>query len=297
MKVLVAHPAQQHSYRLGTALKRAGMLDKYATTVYYKSGSLTACVAKLLRAPFRTKAEARYCDALGEEDVIQFCEAEGLLKLLVMHLPVVPNYYYRIKYHTADRFAKKAAKYAIKHHVDAVVTYDDTSPLLFEILREKAPNILRVLDMSSASLPYLRKIYERDLELAPAFAERMRKERSICWDPKVLDRAKREIEATQRFLVPSDFVERSLADSGVLPDQIYRCPYGVDAAQFSPKEYPDDMTAGSRPVRFIYVGGVKELKGISYLLDAFMELPADAAELTIVGGYHETDRDIAPYRV
>lgn len=292
MKVLVAHPAQQHSYRLATALKRAGMLDKYATTVYYKSGSLTALVAKLLKGKFRTKAKERRCEELSDDEVIQFCEGEGLLKLVALNTKYFKKNYIQIKYHTADRFAKKVAKYAIKHQVDAVVTYDDSSPLLFEILREKAPDILRIMDMSSANLLYLREIYEDDTKKAPAFAERMRQERAICWDPEILDRAKREIESTQKFLVPSQFVARSLEFSGVIPEQIYRCPYGVDVSQFSPKDYQEDLITRTRPIRFIYIGGVKELKGISYLLNAFMEIPQDEAELTVVGQYNPEDADL-----
>lgn len=49
MKVLVAHPAQQHSYRLAIALAQSGKLFKYVTTVYHKKKSLTALVAKLLQ--------------------------------------------------------------------------------------------------------------------------------------------------------------------------------------------------------------------------------------------------------
>jgi len=296
VRVLVAHPAQQHSYRLATALKRAGMLDKYATTVYYKAGSLTSLVAKLLKGKFRTKAEERHCEELTDDEVIQFCEAEGLLKLVALNTKFFKKNYNQIKYHTADRFAKKVAKYAIKHHVDAVVTYDDSSPLLFEILREKAPDILRIMDMSSANLLYLREIYEDDTKKAPAFAERMRRERAICWDPEILDRAKREIESTQKFLVPSQFVARSLEFSGVKPEQMHRCPYGVDVNKFSPKESYDPILSRTRAIKFVYVGSVKELKGISYLLDAFKEIPQDEAELIIVGQYNPEDLDITPYK-
>lgn len=296
MKVLVSHPAQQHSYRVATALKKVGMLDKYATTVYYKPGSLTALVAKLLKGKFKTKAEERHCEALSNDEVIQFCEGEGLIKLVALNTPYFKGKYNQIKYHTADRFARKVARYAIRHKVDAVVTYDDSSPILFEILKDKAPNILRIMDMSSANLLYLREIYEDDTKKAPAFAERMKRERAICWDPEILNRAKREIEATQRFLVPSEFVARSLEFAGVKSEQMYRCPYGVDVSQFSPKKYTEILIERNRPIRFIYVGGVKELKGISYLLDAFNEIPADLAELTVVGNYNENDADTAPYK-
>ncbi len=296
MKVLVAHPAQQHSYRLATALKRVGMLDKYATTVYYKKGSLTSVAAKALKGKFRTKAQERHCEELDDTEVIQFCEGEGLLKLVALNTPYFKSRYNQIKYHTADRFAKKVAKYAIKHKVDAVVTYDDSSPLLFEILKDKAPDILRIMDMSAANILYMRDIYERDMKLAPAFAGRLKKERSICWNPVITDRAQREIDATQKFLVPSAFVARSLEYSGVKQEQMFRCPYGVDVLQFSPKEYSDDLVARTRPIRFIYVGGVKELKGCSYLFDAFMEIPKETAELTVVGNYNAEDEDIKPYQ-
>ena len=295
MRILVAHPAQQHSFRLAAALKRAGVLGKYATTVYYKKGSVTALISRLLRGKFRAKAEDRHCRELLDSDVIQFCEGEGLLKLLAMNTGFFKKWYYPIKYHTADRFARKAAKYAVKHKMDAVITYDDSSPLLFEELTQKAPNILRILDMSSASLMFLREIYEADMKKAPEFAERMKRERSICWDPKILDRAKREIGSAQRFLVPSQFVARSLEYSGVRQEQMDRCPYGVDISQFPLKDYDEDLPRKKRPVRFVYVGGVKELKGISYLLNAFLEIPKEEAELTVVGQYSPGDKDIAPY--
>lgn len=93
-------------------------------------------------------------------------------------------------------------------------------------------------------------ISEHDMELAPSFAERMRRERSICWDQDILDRAEREIKATQKFLVPSEFVSRSLAYSGVKSEQLLRCPYGVDIAQFSPKEYKDDLYIKNRAMPY-----------------------------------------------
>lgn len=295
MKVLVAHPAQQHSYRLATALKRIGILDKYATTVYYKNGSLTSFITKFLNGKFKIKAQKRHCEELSDTDVIQFCEGEGLLKLVSLNTPFFKNRYNNIKYHTADRFAKRVAKYAIKHHVDAVVTYDDSSPLLFETLQENAPEILRILDMSAANILYMRNIYEQDIEFAPVFAERLKRERSICWNPKIMDRAKREIEVTQKFLVPSDFVARSLEFSGVKPEQMYRCPYGVDVSMFSPKELDVTLYKCNRAIKFIYVGGVKELKGISYLLNAFLEIPENEATLTVVGQFNSDDQDIKPY--
>ena len=295
MKVLVAHPAQQHSYRLAAALFHAGFLDHYATTVYYKPWSLTALSARVLTGPMREKARARRCATLPDDRVLQFCEGEGLLKLLTMHLPVLRRWYRRVKYHGADRFARKVVSYAVRHQVDAVVGYDDFSSLLFAQLAEKAPEILRIMDVSAANVLYMRQIYEKDFVLQPAFAERLRAERQIVWDPDTIARTKLEIETSQIFLAPSQFVATSLMASGVRAEQIRLCPYGVDGNEFSLKTYPN-YNEIKRPLRFIYVGGVKELKGISYLLQAIARLPKDGAELIVVGSADSSAEALRPYR-
>lgn len=293
MKVLVAHPAQQHSYRLAAALKQKNRLYRYATTVYYKPHSLTALTARLLKGQFKQKAQNRHCNELADNEVIQFCEGEGLLKLLARNTGLFHRYYNRIKYHTADRFAVKAAKYAIKHQVDAVVTYDNTSPLLFEILKEKAPQIRRIADTSAANPLFMKPIYERDFALAPAFSEPLRNERSLVWDPVVQARTEKEIALTQHFLVPSGFVAQSLTVSGITTEQMHICPYGVDTAAFTPKSY--DAPNEDKPLECIYVGGVKELKGIYYLLEAFRQLDSSVAHLTVVGTADTKAEVLQPY--
>lgn len=295
MKILVVHPAQQHSYRLASALAEEGLLYKYITTVYYKQGSLTALAAHFLPSRYKTKARQRRCAELSDEQIQQLCEFEGLLKLLTMNVPALRPFYRNVKYRTSDHFAKKAAEYAIKVGADAVVGYDDYSSLMFEILAHRAPNILRILDVSAANTIYMRQIYERDMELQPEFAARLRSERKIIWDPATIERTKKELKYSQLFISPSDFVSKSLVYSGISSDRIMLCPYGVDTGLFAAKEYPTVAELCSRPLRFIYVGGVKELKGISYLLQAFDKIPENKAALTIVGQVNKTDEDIQPY--
>lgn len=171
MKIIVCHPAQQHSYRLATAIKMDHSLFKYLTTVYYRRGTFTWLVALLLRGRFKVKATNRKCHYLSVHDIKQYCEVEGLMKLLALNIPLFAKWYSFFKYDTADRFARKVANYAIKNDVDAVITYDDCSPLLFEILEKKAPHIVRIMDFSAANQIYMKKIYEHDMELQPDFAK------------------------------------------------------------------------------------------------------------------------------
>lgn len=295
MKVLVVHPAQQHSYRLAAALSKKGWLDKYITTVYCKKPSLTYFASLFLDSGFQKKAQARKCAELADEDVLQFCEAEGLLKLLAMNTSKLRPCYRRIKYHTADRFAKKVVRYAVQHKVDAVVSYDDCASLLFTLLEQRAPQILRVMDVSAANILYMREIYEKDMILQPAFAGQLRKEREIVWNPDNIRRARQEIDHTQIFLAPSQFVAGSLKYSGVADNKIKICPYGVDTAIFAQKNYRPSDEMRHMPVRFIYVGGAKELKGVGYLLEAFLKISRFQASLTVVGQYDVTSDALKPY--
>lgn len=296
MNILVAHPAQQHSYRLAYALEKTGMLYKYVTTVYYKKVSFTALVSKCLLKRYRVKAESRRCEELPDSKILQFCEIEGLIKLLALNTRFFKRHYRTIKYHTADRFARKVARYVFcnRECIHAVITYEDTSPELFEKLAITAPDAIRIMDVSSANCFFMRAIYERDMQLSPEFAKRLREERKICWDSFTTERIKREYQAAQYFLVPSEFVGQSLEYSGIRKDQIFYCPYGVDTNTFCIKEY-ERLLPGTRPLEFIYVGGVKELKGISYLLKAFEKIPQEQAYLTVVGQYNPTDKDTSPY--
>lgn len=281
MKIIVCHPAQQHSYRLATAIKMDHSLFKYLTTVYYRRGTFTWLVALLLRGRFKVKATNRKCHYLSVHDIKQYCEVEGLMKLLALNIPLFAKWYSFFKYDTADRFARKVANYAIKNDVDAVITYDDCSPLLFEILEKKAPHIVRIMDFSAANQIYMKKIYEHDMELQPDFAKKLKEERPAVQSPYIQDRLLREINATQYFLAGSRFVKESLEYSGVKPDQIRVCHYGVDVSQFQRERLLTRKE--NEPIRFVFVGGTKQLKGLSYMLEAFQHVDHQKATFTIIG--------------
>lgn len=296
MKILVVHPAQQHSYHMATALEEKGYLYKYITTVYYKKYSFTHVAAFFLRGTSKVKAKERRCPVLKDNKVVQFCELEGLIKLMIMRSIKFRPFYRRIKYHLTDRFARKVVNYAIKHNVDAVVSYDDYSSVLFEKLKEKAPDILRIMDMSAANILYMREIYDKDKQIQPNFADRLSSERFIVWNKDNIIRVQKELLYTNYFFVPSQFVAESLNYSGIMDNKIRICPYGVDINQFREKEYSTYSKLEKRQIHFIYVGGVKELKGISYLLQAFVMLPKECADLTVVGQVDYEAEDIRPYR-
>jgi glycosyltransferase involved in cell wall biosynthesis len=59
--------------------------------------------------------------------------------------------------------------------------------------------------------------------------------------------------------------------------------YGFDESLF-PTRPPLRAPTGNRPVQCLFVGEVGPRKGLAYLLAAFLNIPADQARLTLVGG-------------
>lgn len=280
MKVIVAHPQQQHSYRLATALKQKGELGAYATTVYMKSGNLTDLASKVLPSFWKKKATGRHCDALEDSDVVQFNEARGLAVLFCRNISFADSLYDAMRRATEDVFAEKVARLVVREGADAVVGYDGCSAALFEKVGELSPETVRIADMSAANALYLRTIYERDEVLKPAFAESLKGWNRI-WDSIDVARTKRELAAADAFLCGSEFVVNSLEYSGIDRELCEICHYGVDTESFPYR--PRREKAEEDPLTFVYLGQVSEHKGIAWLLEAFASIEASRARLLCIG--------------
>lgn len=280
MKVIVAHPQQQHSYRLATALEKRGELGKYATTVYMRPGSLTSLVAKFLPPFWRKKATGRHCDDLPDSDVVQFNEARGLMTLFCHNIPFANAHYDTIRRSTEDAFADKVAKLAASENADAVIGYDGCSASLFERVGQLSPRTVRIADMSAANALYLRTVYERDAILKPEYSDSLKGWNRI-WDSVDVERTKRELAATDAFLCGSHFVANSLSFSGISMDRCEICHYGVDTEAFPFRER--SVCNQGEPLTFVYLGQVSEHKGISWLFEAFSKIEPAQARLICVG--------------
>lgn len=294
-KIIVAHPHQQHSYQLAAGLKKAGMLKKYITTVYYKKHSLTSLLINALKGEIKKRAIARRSVDLNDNDVMQFCELYGLLYLLLMRVTHnnkrILDPYNRF---VSRRFGRKVAKYAIKNNVDAVVCFDTECKEMFEYLERYAPSVVRIMDASAINRLYLKNIYIKDMMINPEFAIRLKNERPELFSKsskKTMYRLKKEIILTDYFLSPSKIVDESFIYSGVEKSRLLRCPYGVDLTGFKYQE----KKACFKSLNVIYVGGIKELKGFGTLLKAFNRINPKVASLTVVGMGNKNDEDISPF--
>ena len=281
LKVLIAHPGKQHSYQTAIAVERMGADLIYCTTVYDKPGSITHIIKNFLKGIDRSKAETRSCAQISNDKVFQKLELYGLYQLLMNRICKSYEKKQRINDTINDRFGRKIASLAEKENVDVVVSYDNNSLTLFKNLKKTRPKIVRILDTSAANRIYMKKIYENDFKISPEFAQKLKEECSILQSDQILNRIQEEIEFSQYFLVGSNFVKRSLEYSGVDSEHIYVCPYGVDTGVFHREDLK--IRKENEQIRFVFVGGTKQLKGLSYMLEAFLKVDHKKVAFTIIG--------------
>lgn len=283
MKIIVAHEGKQHSFKTAEALHSNGYLFKYITTIYDKPYSLTRLVKNILKGNMKKKCASHRTDKLPDNLVLQYYESLALLRLLLSKIPFIYRYFPGFYDLLHDNFGREVAKYAIKHNVDAVVMYDTNANACFRILKEKAPYIKRVLDVTIANRLFTINTYLKDLELYN--------------DSKILEeiedysrfetskeRFQEELELTDIFLVGSVFVKNSLLYSGVEQKKIKILPYGVNLELFTPQKIYNT----ANPLKLIFVGSVCYRKGIHHLLSVVSHYSSEDVELDILGDFSTT---------
>ena len=223
MKIIVAHPGKQHSFRLAAALEKAGVLQQYVTTLYKKSDSLLFKILNLfLSNDNKKRADGRQCKDIPESRIESYCSFLGLLELVLLRLDKSTNLYRKLHSVTVDRFGKKVAKLAIKEKADVVVCYDSNAITTFKYLKEHAPQMIKVLDVSIASRHYMKRIFETEVHASGN--EDLRVENLYLWEKGKIEKLVREFKDSDYFLAASDFVKDSILDLGISADRILKVP-------------------------------------------------------------------------
>ena len=131
--------------------------------------------------------------------------------------------------------------------------------------------------MSAPALPYMKKIYEKDMMISPDFSNMLKKEKFNTFNEKLLCRLNEEIKYADYFLVASEFTKQSLIGCNIPENRIFICRYGINSKIFKPGNKKNSI------LKATYIGGTKQFKGLSYLLKAFKKLENYPVSLTIVG--------------
>lgn len=277
-KVIIAHVSKQHSFHTAIALKRQGILHKYVTTVYDKPNSFTDRVKSLLKGNTLKKANSRSCEELEANDVIQFYELLGLLRIFKNRIKFLKPF--NIDIITMRLFAKKVANYVIKEQPDAVIVYDGVTKLYLDRIKKKCPNTKIIMDVTICARPFMKDVFEEDMKKFNH--EGFYTEEALLWNDKFQKQIIKDFKNTDTFLVPSEVVKKSLLYCDINESKITKVPYGVDVSHFAFKQ----KSGTSTPLKILFVGNLSYRKGIHHLLNVVSKFSNKEVELNLVGGYN-----------
>ncbi|QFF98024.1 glycosyltransferase [Psychrobacillus glaciei] len=295
MKVIVVHPAQQHSFKTAEAFKEHGILDKYITTVYLKNNSLTLKILKFLKGDNLKRAKSRKSNLLEDSEIVQFGELYNLLILFLSRIEKKSYISNIIKKIMLNRFNSKVFKYIKKHNINVVISYDTLSLSLYKKLDHHLPQVIKVLDMSAPSINYMNLLLKDDIKKYDGDSNFLRKEiESKKYNKDIID-SEEEIFRADYFLVASHFTKKSLLYNQINEKKIHKAKYGIDINNYNrrSKNKPDEIV-------FSFVGRVTQNKGAWYFIDAVRALneilpiiyPNIKVRFLIAGHYNKKDTNI-----
>lgn len=281
VKIVIAHPGKQHSIQFAEAVNNSNFDMTYITTVYDSKASFLMKLVKLVSSSKnKQRANARKSNILKDGQVKTFYSFIGLFRIFLAHYDKSLVLFHKATVFLSKLFGEKVAEYAIDNNVDVVVSYDTFSGDLFRKLSKYNQKIIKVMDASAANLAYQKQIFEKDIELTPEYADKLLSEVSYTMEDNRNKLYIEEAKNADYIIVASEFSKRSYVSVGVSPDKIFVCPYAIDIAKF---EYKKVRNRKNKEIVFTFLGGTKQSKGLSYMLDAFQKLPRGKACLNIVG--------------
>lgn len=292
MKVIVAHPGRQHSFRVAKALKLSGALYKYVTTVYTKDDSLLMKIVRIfLSKDNYRRAQGRKCNGLNDEDVVQFCEFQGLLLLALQRIDFTRYFSNKYQNYVSRLFQKKLAYYAIRNNVDAIISYDTNSSVLFSILKSEAPWIKCIMDNAHPNRHYLYSNYHENWNCVGNFSRTL-EACGYLTNIKCAEEFGKEVLMADYHIVASSYSVKALMFEGIPFNKIYRVPYGVDKNKFVKSTRVYD----GQKLNVLFVGEVNQRKGIRQVLEAAKFINSSDINFDIIGTGKEYCADLySPY--
>lgn len=277
-RVVVTHPARQHSYETVLAAQDADMLQQFVTSYYWRhdtalsSGALRVLPTSLRRR-LRHTLRKRWHPELDSSrvSIVPFFDIPArLVAALERALPAFRWIHANTR---AERqFDHYVGRWLLRQPVpDIVHAFEGSALHTHRAARRQGA--ATVLDVPSAHEYVLRSIREEGGWLD----ER--------WEAAVDIYNRAERAGADWLLVGSDQVRHCLIEHGVPDAKIITIPYGVDPLRFTLKEPAWQRSAGSAgPFRVLFVGNIAPFKGVRYLLDAWTSLAIPNAQLILVGG-------------
>ncbi|MDD5350265.1 MAG: glycosyltransferase family 4 protein [Chthoniobacteraceae bacterium] len=287
--ILFSHPTGNANVRQAAlALAGAGLLGEYWTCVGWNPGSAWNRV--LPRAVRRLLGRRALPEALRERahyypwrEAVRMAASRWPLPWLTAHEtgPFCIDAVYR----TLDRrVARRAA--GADAAFSAVYAYEDGAAATFAAARARGMRCF--YDLPIGYWRAAQAVYREEQEREPQWACTLT---GTLDSPAKLARKEEELALADAVFVASSFTTRTLARAGeAFSKPVHVIPYGAPLA-FPVAAGREEPARRGGPLKVLFVGGLGQRKGLSYLLEA-VEMLGAGVELTLVG--RKTTEDCAP---
>lgn len=176
-------------------------------------------------------------------------------------------------YHKHDKWTAGNLAKAKKLGLSGVYAYEDGALLTFK--NAKKTGIQCIYDLPIGYWKSARLLMEREFEINPDWAETLI---GFYDSDEKLQKKDQELALADIIFVASSFTKKTLEEFQGKLAEIKVIPYGFPEVR-TQKKYE---SLENRKLRVLFVGGLSQRKGISYLFDAVKGLE-NKVELTIVG--------------
>jgi glycosyltransferase involved in cell wall biosynthesis len=256
MSITVVHPQVQHSYQVVWALADANLLESYLTSCFFRPDRLY-----FLPHSLRREFAKRFHPNIPENKVFTFPYLE--LAWNLCGKVVSAGLHERLFYHNVWAFDAFMAKRVSNSAARVVIGYENSCREIFKA----AKKVGKYCVLDAASVHYLsqKEVYR------PPFSESFL---------KVVNSVKEEeIFLADHILTLSNYAKETYVQAGVSASKITVISLGVDCSKF--KSHNRRHSADG--LRFLFVGNIKNSKGIDLLLAAFKRIEIPGKQLLIIG--------------
>jgi starch synthase len=274
-KILVVHPTgNQNSKGLARGLAEANLLHVFITALHLNSDKwnwLPAnLVAEIKRRDF-SEIKSPIISGSPFREGLRLLASKLKLNFLTKHevgFSSVDNVY-----HATDRFA---SKYLKKHadKISAVYCYEDGALETFKVAKQL--NIKCIYELPIGYWRTHHRLNQDESALQPEWAN------SWCatQDSKTkLARKDEELALADQIIVASSFTQKTLEDYPQSLAPITVVPYGCPPQN---ETLDRNWFQATNKLKVLYVGGLSQRKGLSYLVEAINAL-ANKVEFSFVG--------------
>lgn len=275
-KMVLSHPNGNANVRGAlNGLQDKGLLYQYITSVAVFSLGFWHIIAKL--PAMRIFLRKCYDDKIQKKTVCYPIKELGRQLSSKLRLSFLTKHETGVfcTDKESEYIDKKTARYLEKQHsnIDAVYCYEDVA--LHTFRKAKFIGKTCIYDLPIGHWRAMRSLLTDEKEKNPDWAMTIG---GFNDSDEKLARKDEELRLADRIYVASSFTKRSLVlFPGKLAD-IEVIPYGFPQVNLTRKFVP----LNGRKLKLLYVGGLSQRKGISYVFETFEALK-NQVELTVVG--------------